>query len=289
MRIKVLRGLWWGAVLAATVLSTAHAGLRNVESFHERTWATAVTENACQLQQTIPGYGVGTFSRSDASPLRLTISSYADIASPADGELISVSPLWRHDAAPRSIVRAWRSPGRVPFAFGPTASRHILAELEHGQAPTLVFNDPDLAAAEQSLRLSPIGLLSALDAFRSCVAKCKPLEPSRLNGSRLLFASASWHLDNAAKQILDDVLLRLIASPNVKRVSLTGHSDSAGPAYQNDELSRRRMLAAANYLIAHGVPDTLLKTAYRGESSPLRRASAATNRRVEIQLQFNDG
>ena len=69
-------------------------------------------------------------------------------------------------------------------------------------------------------------------------------------------------------------------------VHVVGHTDNVGSDSYNDELSRRRAEAVADYLADYGVPLNRLRTEGRGEREP--RDSNATaagrqlNRRVEL-------
>ncbi len=71
-------------------------------------------------------------------------------------------------------------------------------------------------------------------------------------------------------------------------VSVTGHTDRAGPDAYNMDLSLRRAQAVREALIRRGLPPTLIGLAAKGETEP-RVATAdgvreALNRRVEILL-----
>ena len=70
------------------------------------------------------------------------------------------------------------------------------------------------------------------------------------------------------------------------RIVVTGHSDTAGSAANNLELSQRRAELVANELIRRGVPATDIATVGRGEEDLLvptaDGVSEPRNRRVEI-------
>lgn len=70
------------------------------------------------------------------------------------------------------------------------------------------------------------------------------------------------------------------------QITIVGHTDSVGAEQYNQELSNRRAIAVADYLVARGVAAARLGTEGRGELEP--RASndsadgRALNRRVEV-------
>ena len=69
---------------------------------------------------------------------------------------------------------------------------------------------------------------------------------------------------------------------------IVGHTDTVGTATYNEDLSRRRSAAAANYLVSEGVARARLQTTGLGESEPVNTgntdAAMAQNRRVEVAI-----
>jgi outer membrane protein OmpA-like peptidoglycan-associated protein len=69
---------------------------------------------------------------------------------------------------------------------------------------------------------------------------------------------------------------------------IVGHTDTVGTASYNDDLSRRRAAAAANYLVSEGVARARLQTTGLGETEPVAKsnteADMAKNRRVEVAI-----
>ena len=67
---------------------------------------------------------------------------------------------------------------------------------------------------------------------------------------------------------------------------LVGNTDSQGNATYNDDLSRRRVNAIAQYAKDHGVPATQLVTMFKGQANPTETnstdAGRAANRRVDL-------
>lgn len=101
------------------------------------------------------------------------------------------------------------------------------------------------------------------------------------------FASGSDTLTASAEEVLDNVAVTLQQYPNV-RVSIEAHTDNQGDANANLQLSKRRAIAVARYLVNKGIRGGRLQPRAFGESRPI--ASNATpgeraqNRRVEFQV-----
>ena len=68
---------------------------------------------------------------------------------------------------------------------------------------------------------------------------------------------------------------------------VSGHSDRSGGAAPNRQSSRKRALAARDYLVAHGVPASAMTIEAFGEERPLVATEDGVrepqNRRVEIR------
>jgi outer membrane protein OmpA-like peptidoglycan-associated protein len=69
---------------------------------------------------------------------------------------------------------------------------------------------------------------------------------------------------------------------------IVGHTDSVGTHAYNEDLSRRRAQAAANYLVSQGLERARVQTMGLGETEPVNMANtdaaAAQNRRVEVAI-----
>jgi len=87
------------------------------------------------------------------------------------------------------------------------------------------------------------------------------------------FQSGSDALTAGAQSVLDGVAATLVNYPEVS-VSVEAHTDNQGSAAGNLDLSKKRALAVARYLLSKGVAGTRLRPKAFGESRP--RASNAT-------------
>ncbi|HEX7030093.1 MAG TPA: OmpA family protein [Gammaproteobacteria bacterium] len=72
-------------------------------------------------------------------------------------------------------------------------------------------------------------------------------------------------------------------------VRILGHTDSAGAASYNQQLSERRADAVKSYLVSEGIRASRITTAGRGETTPIASNDTAggrqLNRRVEIIIE----
>jgi len=103
----------------------------------------------------------------------------------------------------------------------------------------------------------------------------------------LKFGINELALSNEAAEVLDKYIAVLVRYPEVT-VAVEGHTDNRGPAADNLELSKERVLSVVRYMVTNGIsPDRIQPFGY-GESRP--RAANATiegrelNRRIEIRV-----
>lgn len=101
------------------------------------------------------------------------------------------------------------------------------------------------------------------------------------------FESGSDRLTDGALAELDSVAATLSRYPEVS-VLIDAHTDNTGDAEANLQLSRRRAIAVARYLVEQGIAGDRLRPRAFGESRP-RNSNAtaegrAANRRVEFSV-----
>lgn len=114
---------------------------------------------------------------------------------------------------------------------------------------------------------------------------CVPLPPQLvLDGIR--FAHDSDEILAESEPALTRAARALLDNPDV-RVEIGGHTDDVGLAQYNLELSRRRAISVANWMLAHGIARSRLEVAGYGSSRPrvagTDESARAHNRRIEFR------
>ena len=93
--------------------------------------------------------------------------------------------------------------------------------------------------------------------------------------------------------LLNQLAAEMVSRPDIRRVSVEGHTDSRGRDRHNLELSQQRAASVREYLLAHGVTADRLSSQGFGETRPIddnnTPAGRAANRRVEFVILEQDG
>ncbi len=101
------------------------------------------------------------------------------------------------------------------------------------------------------------------------------------------FAVNSTTISPAFQATLDTIANSLVQYPN-SLVDVMGHTDSTGSDAYNEDLSKRRADAVADYLVLRGVSRARLATIGYGERYPVADNATdegrARNRRVELKI-----
>ena len=96
-----------------------------------------------------------------------------------------------------------------------------------------------------------------------------------------------------SEQVLQQLLKFLQERPDITRVRIEGHTDSTASNDYNQELSARRALAVADWLVDRGIDHLRLVAAGYGEEKPLApnelREGRAENRRTEFHVMEVNG
>ena len=102
------------------------------------------------------------------------------------------------------------------------------------------------------------------------------------------FATKKDRILEKSYPVLEAVAAALRALPEIKLLSIEGHTDSQGNDKFNQELSERRAASVRQFLIDRGIDPARLKAVGHGESRPVApnatAAGRAQNRRVEFKI-----
>lgn len=102
------------------------------------------------------------------------------------------------------------------------------------------------------------------------------------------FATGKDKILEASFKVLESVAAAMQAVPDIKRVSIEGHTDSQGKPAANLDLSTRRAAAVRKWLVLHGIAAERVEShgfgATKPKSTNATARGRADNRRVEFHI-----
>ena len=249
-------------------------------------WKVEGDQFECRLIQPIDGFGSGQFVRRAGEQAVFQLHSHSNGLGPGGATLLAAAAPWQPGRGDINLgaVRIGRT-GMLFTSSQGQASRLINGLLD-GRS-TAVRNYTGEGGRPMEVRVLPVSFAKAYGDYQACVGKLLPMNFDQIRQTQVGFARGI-ELDSAARARLDVILEYLKADPSVNHIELDGHADNSGSRLTNRDTSRRRALAVADYLKAHGVPEEQITVRFHGERYPLAKntsaANRARNRRVNIQL-----
>ncbi len=115
--------------------------------------------------------------------------------------------------------------------------------------------------------------------------KPAPIQKVVLNDV-LLFDFDSAVLKESATGAVDRAYAKFHGNPNVRKVVITGHTDSKGSDEYNQVLSEARANAVRSYLVNKGVNQGMLDASGMGESKPAMSNDTEQMRQFNRRVEF---
>lgn len=86
--------------------------------------------------------------------------------------------------------------------------------------------------------------------------------------------------------LLEEITNVVKQNPQIKRLSIEGHTDSTGADKHNQKLSEQRAAAVRDHLVQHGVEAERLSSRGWGKSKPIGDDSTAVGREENRRVEF---
>jgi outer membrane protein OmpA-like peptidoglycan-associated protein len=105
---------------------------------------------------------------------------------------------------------------------------------------------------------------------------------------QIQFDTGKASIKASSYAIVDEIVKLLKANPDIKRLSIEGHTDDRGAIEMNNKLSQDRADSVRAYLTSHGIAEDRLESHGFGPSKPIDSnatdAGRQKNRRVEFHI-----
>ena len=259
-------------------------------TFHTRmeniAWTVEGDQFECRLVQPIEGFGSGEFVRRAGEQPTFQLRSNSNVLGAGSATLLAAAAPWQPGRGDINLGAVRMARTGVLFTSSQGQASRLINGLLDGRS-TVVRNYTGEGGRAMEVRVLPVSFAKAYSDYQACAGKLLPMNYDQIRQTQVGFPTGV-DLDSNARARLDVILDYLKADPSVNHIELNGHSDNSGNRLTNRENSRRRALAVADYLKAHGVPEAQITVRFHGERYPLAKnnsaANRARNRRVNIEL-----
>lgn len=256
-------------------------------------WQSSTSKIECTLTHTIPGYGRALFNQSCGGKQHFALESILGRQLPGSAQLVVYPQQWKCDSEPVLLANLPLSVGEEPVELNKHTTYQLLAALRNGQTAAFVMAPPDASfqkrcTGDDKIFLSPVGFQKAYKNYLKCIDDMVPDSFAELKVTEIYFDSGSTILSYAAESQLNELKEYILADGKIRRVDITGHSDSKGGYISNMHMANKRMWAVKDFLVFGGVkPDIFTLKGYADTmpvASNKTEQGRAKNRRVVIKL-----
>ncbi|MEB8058734.1 MULTISPECIES: flagellar protein MotY [Pseudomonas] len=271
------------------VFASVPAGALTFQTRMERiAWTVEGDAFECRLTQPIDGFGSGEFVRRAGEQPVFRLRSQTNAMGAGGATLLAAAAPWQPGRGDINLGNVRMARTGVLFNSSQGQASRLINGLLDGRS-AVVRNFAGEGGRAMEVRVLPVSFAKAYSDYQACASKLLPMNYDQVRQTQVGFPGGGIVLDQAAKTRLDVLLEYMKADPSVNQVALDGHSDNSGNRLTNRDLSRRRALAVADYLMAHGVPESQITVRFHGERYPLVKNNSAgnraRNRRVNIELE----
>lgn len=271
-----------------TLFASLPAGALTFQTRMENiAWKVEGDQFECRLIQPIDGFGSGEFVRRAGEQPVFQLRSDSNVLGAGTATLLAAAAPWQPGRSDINLGSVRMARTGLLFSSSQGQASRLINGLLDGRS-TVIRNYSGEAGRPMEVRVLPVSFAKAYNDYQACAGKLLPMNYDQVRQTQVGFPGGGFELDASAKARLDVILDYMKADPTVNHVELNGHSDNSGNRLTNRDMSRRRALAVADYLKAHGVPEEQITVRFHGERYPLAKnnsaANRARNRRVNIEL-----
>ncbi|MFT0516745.1 flagellar protein MotY [Pseudomonas faucium] len=271
-----------------TLFASLPAGALTFQTRMENiAWKVEGDQFECRLIQPIDGFGSGEFLRRAGEQPVFQLRSSSNVLGAGSATLLAAAAPWQPGRGDINLGAVRMARNGVLFTTSQGQASRLINGLLDGRS-TVVRSYASEGGRPMEVRVLPVSFAKAYSDYQVCAGKMLAMNYDQVRQTQVGFPGAGIDLDAAARARLDLVVEYLKADPTVNHIELNGHSDNSGNRLTNRDTSRRRALAVADYLVAHGIAEDQITVRFHGERYPLVKnnsaANRARNRRVNIEL-----
>ena len=262
-----------------------HYGARPEES----TWTYSGSKFLCELRHPIPGFGYAVMKQGVSDPLQFLVEADGLIGGTGQARVQSRPPSWKRFTLVKDLgLIAVEPKDKVLFSVSSEWVRRLILEMREGMQPTISFWDDDTGGEDVVLTVSSFNFQKHLPEFSTCLGNLLPYSFKDVQKRTVYFGYDKYQLSEDQTYRLKKLIEYVKLDETVKKIDITGYSDSVGFARYNKQLAQRRANAVKKFLLAQGLPADKLVVKSKGEKGKKynnrTESGRQKNRRVEVTL-----
>lgn len=253
-------------------------------------WLFSGSKFNCELRHPIPGFGYAVMKQGIQEPLQFMVESDGFSGGSGQARVQSKPPIWQRYVHSKDLGVVDVIPkDRVLFTLTNEWVKRLMLELKDGMVPTISFWDEDTGGENVVLTVSSFNFEKHLPDFSRCLGELLPYSFKDVKQRTVYFGYDKYKLTEAQRARLDKLIEYVKLDEEVKKIDITGFSDSVGFARYNRTLAKRRAEAVKKYMLSRGLPAKKLVVNAKGEKgkkhSNRTEDGRRKNRRVEVTLR----
>lgn len=240
----------------------------------------------CELEHSIPFYGVVQFHQEAGKPLALDISVLGErVRANSEGTVQVRSPIWRKPTKEHFWKIRSDAHGQA-WHLNAAQAHHVLDSLVIGKQVMLSHSAVNVGKIVRAI-ISPVQFRAAYARYLDCLAHLVPVDYDSVANTTIFFDTASFRLKPEDKVLLGHVAA-YAAEPDIRKIEITGFTDTVGSFEANRQLSKKRVESVKQLLLSQGVLEDRVVVVLAGEHGAIEsnktKEGRAKNRRVKIRL-----
>ncbi|NQY26464.1 MAG: OmpA family protein [Piscirickettsiaceae bacterium] len=251
-------------------------------------WQVIESPLECSLSQEITGYGRAKFTKKSQGELQLIFSTkmYPSTQSNASFE-IAQAP-WQNSEERQKLISTPTLNNQTQFILSGHFAELALTHIQEGRFPTVRYRSQS-ASEDISVLLSTVHFRDSHLTFQQCIDNLHPDVYNDIRKLSVYYSVEEYELSDANKEALTRIADYVKVDDSIRRINISGHTDSHGRKRLNIPLSEARVLTIKKFFIETcELPENLITTSYHREFKPAARNKTkqgrALNRRTEIEV-----
>nr|QIH43177.1 OmpA family protein [Vibrio ziniensis] len=248
--------------------------------FDEVQWNIVKFDDVCQL--TVDDIQSGVNARFEVvagNPLALIIGGRS-INSFANNMVVETeAPVWGSGSYESTMVNQFERK---------KTSAHVVQGVEFIYRDIMMGAWLTVRDDFHSVTFPTANMGDAFESFQICTTALPPVGFQEAQTTVFEFKSGALALTKQQRQQLAEISELVKFDKRIKKVLISGHSDSHGDMATNLSISKRRANDVAYWMMLAGVPEQVMETRGHGSRYPIATNNTAEgrdmNRRVEVEL-----